>query len=698
MNFSNILNIGNEILAKVSYDIELYEKISLSIVQERERTNTISNKVLIDSNLHLDKLRKKDRFLSYAISTFITCLDHQKVNNSELATFFSLHGQLAINLNASKKSLWASNKAVKLINNESNIILVKSYSQIATASRNLGKYADAIEYYKKAKQHAEYLNRLDLAAWQFFRLGKMYANYLQQTSRSLQFLTTAKKNFSKIDSYFGKRGVSSSYDEIGDLYRQHASNIARAITFYNDAKTINEEIGYQDGIARNLAHLGLCEEKKGNLDAARNYLEKSIQMLRNIHHQDRGLAIRLGQISRVCLKQNNIAMAEEYLNESSKLNNYYYDIKQIASNKIYIGQLYRKKMEYNQAKKEFNDAIYLSKKHNFNRIQIKAYKNLAEVISSDLEDYNSAKDVVLEELKVRKNDWELIDKDSINLEKAEDKKEIAVMYKSLFRKLLEDSQENFDKALAAVSKAYNAALEERNQKLVNVSKIFKLGALMTGVRHESSNIFNEIFATNQLVLKDSLLNAESRKILIKVQEKILSGIGMLHDDFIHELLSTNSSISNIKYSVKTILPPIFEWLFKEHQSNNINIYFPSDIPDLETDVEPNVFRMSLSIVINNACEAFDSSKSNNFIRIEAKSFNSYLILSVTDNGIGIEIEKLKEIFNVGTSGKKSHLGLGMPTIKYLLESVGGGVSVSSESGKKTEVSLKIPAKKIAGGK
>lgn len=598
---------------------------------------------------------------------------------------------MAINLNAAEDSLNASSKAVEFISGKPHVILVKSYSQIATSSRNLGNYADAIQNYKMAKQVAESLDKYDLAAWQLFRIGKMYVNYLHQPSRSLEYLTTAKSIFSQIDSYFGKRGVSSSIDEIGDLYRQHTSNIERAISFYQEAKKINEEIGYNAGITRNIAHLGLCEEAKGNFDTARKLLEESILLLRSIKSQDRGLAIRLGQLARILIKQKNTEMASARLKEASKISEYYHDVKHIASHKICLGQLYRLQKNYNLAKNAFNEAIVLGKKYNFNRIEMEAYQNLAEVISLDLEDYKFAQDVVLEEIKVRKNAWDLIADDSINLEKVENKKEIAFMYRSLFEKLLEDSHSDFNKALSAVKQAYNVAQEERNQKIINISKLFQLGALMAGVRHDSSNLLNDIVAIISLVLKDKSLSENSRKSMKLVKERILIGIESLRGDAIQKILSTRSSRSGQEYSLKVILPPIFEWIANEYQENKIKILFPKNIPDLTTTTDPTIIRMILSNIINNAREAADNSKKDSYIKIEITNADKQIRIVISDNGQGINESRLSKIFNVGMSSKPDHLGLGMPTVRYLLESIGGQINIKSEFGNGSDVTLFIPA-------
>ena len=75
-----------------------------------------------------------------------------------------------------------------------------------------------------------------------------------------------------------------------------------------------------------------------------------------------------------------------------------------------------------------------------------------------------------------------------------------------------------------------------------------------------------------------------------------------------------------------------------------------------------------------------------------------LFIEVSDNGVGIPKEKLAEVFDlfktVGTldrNGKKGN-GIGLSTVKKLVTSLGGDISVSSELGAGTTFKFSITCK------
>src|SRR5690606_22484488 len=74
------------------------------------------------------------------------------------------------------------------------------------------------------------------------------------------------------------------------------------------------------------------------------------------------------------------------------------------------------------------------------------------------------------------------------------------------------------------------------------------------------------------------------------------------------------------------------------------------------------------------------------------------VISVRDTGIGIQPEKLPEMFEIFTQGERSidrsegGLGLGLTIVRNLAELHGGTVTAQSEGlGKGTEFTLTLPA-------
>ncbi len=65
-------------------------------------------------------------------------------------------------------------------------------------------------------------------------------------------------------------------------------------------------------------------------------------------------------------------------------------------------------------------------------------------------------------------------------------------------------------------------------------------------------------------------------------------------------------------------------------------------------------------------------------------------IAISDTGSGIPEDILVKIFEPLFSTKTSGVGLGMPTVKQIMEQHDGGIEVESKQGEGTTVTLWLP--------
>jgi len=63
---------------------------------------------------------------------------------------------------------------------------------------------------------------------------------------------------------------------------------------------------------------------------------------------------------------------------------------------------------------------------------------------------------------------------------------------------------------------------------------------------------------------------------------------------------------------------------------------------------------------------------------------------VTDTGVGMEAEALKRCFDIYWSNKKQGTGLGLPTVRRIVEEHEGSIEVLSEPGRGTSIRVVLP--------
>lgn len=197
---------------------------------------------------------------------------------------------------------------------------------------------------------------------------------------------------------------------------------------------------------------------------------------------------------------------------------------------------------------------------------------------------------------------------------------------------------------------------------------------------------------------DSLLNYgmlqhpdKARKYLTIAQEQLQTLSGLVEQILSMSMERRKSMLLNIvEVPVKEVIEP----LISQHQlkvksgektDKKVNISLSVEPENLMVHVDRMHFSNIVSNLIDNAIKYSEDS-----VKIEIKAFRKAedeVLVSVSDNGIGIAHDKLPYIFDKFyrvTDGNKYTVkgyGLGLFYVKSLMEKMGGSVSVESEPGK-----------------
>ncbi|HEY4786023.1 MAG TPA: HAMP domain-containing sensor histidine kinase [Bacteroidales bacterium] len=99
----------------------------------------------------------------------------------------------------------------------------------------------------------------------------------------------------------------------------------------------------------------------------------------------------------------------------------------------------------------------------------------------------------------------------------------------------------------------------------------------------------------------------------------------------------------------------------------------------------------LSNLINNSVEAI---KASGTVSVNLKTFESMYQLTISDDGVGIPKDILNKVglegFSFGKSNSESGSGLGVSSVKKLVESKGGNFLIQSKEGIGTMITLNMP--------
>ena len=135
------------------------------------------------------------------------------------------------------------------------------------------------------------------------------------------------------------------------------------------------------------------------------------------------------------------------------------------------------------------------------------------------------------------------------------------------------------------------------------------------------------------------------------------------------------------------LPPVIEEVCRQvrllDQTRQIDTHVPLEITAVG---DRDAIKQILLILLDNALKHSDGA-----IRVSAKQEQEQVIINVQDEGAGIPPDKLEHVFDRFYRGDDHLLvtgvGLGLPIAKSLVEGLGGTISMESEVGKGSTVSV-----------
>ncbi|MCC5815370.1 MAG: response regulator [Leptospira sp.] len=246
-------------------------------------------------------------------------------------------------------------------------------------------------------------------------------------------------------------------------------------------------------------------------------------------------------------------------------------------------------------------------------------------------------------------------------------------------------------------------------RFLQSQKMETIGYLAGGIAHDLNNMLQPIFIYSKILKDEWKERNQEEKSLDKI-DKILASVERAKKLVVQILdFSRNNSNPNDK---KENLP------LKKSIEDNLNLLL-LDIPcniskkiDLRIATEtyfhmdPVKFTQVLMNLINNAIHSMEN-RENSFIEIigypvndlpsdwNAKlktKHNSGHIIEIRDTGIGIDSEKMKQIFDPFFTGKPSGegLGLGLSIVYGIMENSEGSIEVISKLNEGTTFRLFFP--------
>ena len=222
--------------------------------------------------------------------------------------------------------------------------------------------------------------------------------------------------------------------------------------------------------------------------------------------------------------------------------------------------------------------------------------------------------------------------------------------------------------------------------LMTANKTAISGALSASIAHELNQPLGAIKINSQHL--DLLLENKKEKKLIKniIQDNdraaktitTLKGI-FTNNEVVYETIKFDTFIESLK--------PFFIHAATE---KNISIKFLLN-SSVSTTISQEQIRQVLTNLLQNSVEALSKTKkTNKSIQIKTYVNKNNLVLSISDNGPGVNARIKNKIFELYESSKKDNIGLGLWLAKYIISKHKGTISLNTKYRKGAEFLIELP--------
>ncbi|AFZ15118.1 PAS/PAC sensor hybrid histidine kinase [Crinalium epipsammum PCC 9333] len=252
----------------------------------------------------------------------------------------------------------------------------------------------------------------------------------------------------------------------------------------------------------------------------------------------------------------------------------------------------------------------------------------------------------------------------------------------------------------------NTDITEKKQlesQFLRAQRMESLGVLAGGIAHDLNNVLTPVLMAVQL-LETKLHDEQSQQWLQILENNVNRGA-----DLIKQVLSftkgisgerTTLQVSHLIQEIKQLASETFP------KSICVNTNINRDLKTVLGDAT-QLHQVLLNLVVN----ARDAMPQGGILKIEANNIyidehyarinidskiGEYILISVSDTGIGIDRNILERIFEPFFTTKElgKGTGLGLSTVVGIVKSHGGFINVYSEVGKGTEFRVYLPSSEI----
>jgi signal transduction histidine kinase len=240
-------------------------------------------------------------------------------------------------------------------------------------------------------------------------------------------------------------------------------------------------------------------------------------------------------------------------------------------------------------------------------------------------------------------------------------------------------------AMVAQLRASREEIERLHHTQMSRAEHFAtLGELATGLAHEIRNPLAGIAGVIEIVSRDLPPNSPARLVIKDAKEEALQ-----INRILTELLETarpkppQFRLADLSATAEHAV------MFARQQAITKRITVELDVEGAIPLVEHDPSQIN-QVLLNLLLNAIQSMERPGAVRVTLQQDDDAVLISVSDEGKGIAPEHLPNIFRPFFTTKGHGTGLGLSLARRIVESHGGHIDVTSQVGKGTQFTVRLP--------
>ena len=241
--------------------------------------------------------------------------------------------------------------------------------------------------------------------------------------------------------------------------------------------------------------------------------------------------------------------------------------------------------------------------------------------------------------------------------------------------------------------------EDEARERDRTERLAQLGTLFAGFAHEVRNPLSTIGLNLQLVKEDfaeaeSTRDRRTHKRLTVVQQEV-KRLQEILEEFLGFVRAPTPKRRLVE--LNPLLRGLVDFTGPEAEGKGIGLRFYPGAEVGTVSVDPDLLKAAIVNQLRNAQEACSDGDE---IMVSSKVRGDAVLIQVTDTGPGMPEDVRERAFTPYFSTKKSGTGLGLAMVRRTVEEHGGSLEMSSEPGRGTQFTIRLPlpeAAAAAGG-